>query len=314
MPSLEIANLHHRYGDRESLRGLSFSVPEGDLFALLGPNGGGKSTLFRIISTLLRPTAGTVEIFGVDALRDPASARKLMGVVFQSPAVDPLLTVAENLRLHGYLYGLNGRALARAIDAALERFGLAERAADRVGTLSGGLRRRVELAKALLPEPRLLLLDEPSAGLDPLARRELLDELVRLRDDAGTTVVLTTHIMEEAALCDRVGILHEGQLVAIGSPASLIATIGGEVIAIVPTGDPPTLADGIHNRFGLDVTIVEDRLRIERPHAHEFVATLVEAFPGAIATISVGRPTLDDVFAHHAGMGLASAEEAATRS
>lgn len=308
MPSLEIANLHHRYGDRESLRGVSFSVPEGDLFALLGPNGGGKSTLFRILSTLLRPTAGAVDIFGIDALDNPAGARRLMGVVFQSPAVDPLLSVLENLRLHGYLYGLRGPSLGRGIERALERFGLTDRTHDRVGTLSGGLRRRVELAKALLPEPRLLLLDEPSTGLDPLARRELLDELVRLRDDAGTTVVLTTHLMEEAAIFDRVGILHEGRLVAIGSPASLIATIGGEIISIDPAGDAAALASGIQARFDLPATIVDGRIRLERPRAHEFVPTLVEAFPGAIATISVGRPTLDDVFAHHAGTTLGVAD------
>lgn len=314
MSSLEIANLRHRYGDRESLRGVSFSVPESDLFALLGPNGGGKSTLFRIISTLLCPTAGSVEIFGVNALRDPAGARRLMGVVFQSPAVDPMLTVLENLRLHGYLYGLGGPRLARGMERALERFGLTARAHDRVSTLSGGLRRRVELAKALLPEPRLLLLDEPSTGLDPLARRELLDELVRLRDDAGTTVVLTTHLMEEASICDRVGILHEGQLVAIGTPASLIATIGGEVIAIDPLGDAVTLAGGIQARFGVATSLIDGRIRIERPRAHEFVPTLVEAFPGAIATISVGRPTLDDVFTHHAGRRLDADERVTTPS
>lgn len=306
MSSLEIATLHHRYGDRESLRGVSFSVQAGDLFALLGPNGGGKSTLFRIISTLMRPTSGSVEIFGVDALARPADARKLMGVVFQSPAVDPLLTVVENLRMHGYLYGLSGAQLSRGIERSLERFSLSDRAGDRVGTLSGGLRRRVELAKAILPEPRLLLLDEPSTGLDPLARRELLDELVRLREDAGTTVVLTTHLMEEAAICDRVGILHEGQLVAIGAPAALIATIGGEVITIDAIGDPVVLAGGIRGRFGVSTSIVDGRIRIERPRAHEFVPALVEAFPGAIATIAVGRPTLEDVFAHHAGKGLSA--------
>jgi len=207
------------------LRGLSFSVASGDLFALLGPNGGGKTTLFRIISTLIAPTSGSVEVFGIDVATQPAEARKKLGVVFQSAAVDPWLTVLENLRHHGYLYGLSGASLARGIERALERFGLTPRAGDRVGTLSGGLRRRVELAKALLPEPPLLVLDEPSSGLDPTARRELLQELRRLRDDAGTTIVLTTHLIEEASASDRVGILHEGQLVAIGAPADLVANV-----------------------------------------------------------------------------------------
>ncbi len=304
MTALSIAGLRHRYGDRESLQGVSFSVEAADLFALLGPNGGGKTTLFRIVSTLIKPTAGSVEVFGVDAVRRPAEARRTMGVVFQSPAIDPWLTVLENLRHHGYLYGLAGTRLGRAIERALERFDLTPRANDRAATLSGGLRRRLELAKALLPEPRLLVLDEPSTGLDPSARRDLLGELSRLRDDAGTTVVLTTHLMEEAAACDRVGILHEGQLVAIGSPTALVETIGGEVITIVAANDPQELRSAILARFGLDATIVDDRLRLERRRAHEFVPTLVEAFPGEIVSISVGKPTLDDVFFHYTGSSL----------
>jgi ABC-2 type transport system ATP-binding protein len=306
--ALSIAGLKHRYGDRESLRGVSFTVEAGDVFALLGPNGGGKTTLFRIVSTLIKPTAGSVEIFGIDAVTHPADARRTMGVVFQSPAIDPWLTVLENLRHHGYLYGLTGAKLGRAIERALERFGLTPRAHDRAATLSGGLRRRLELAKALLPEPRLLVLDEPSTGLDPSARRDLLRELARLRDDAGTTVVLTTHLMEEAAACDRVGILHEGRLVAIGSPAALVETIGGEVITIVPTNDPQDLGTAILTRFGLETTVVDTRLRLERRRAHEFVPTLIEAFPGEITSISVGKPTLDDAFVHHTGRSIADSD------
>lgn len=304
MTALSIAGLKHRYGDRESLQGVSFSVGTGDLFALLGPNGGGKTTLFRIVSTLLKPTAGSVEVFGIDAVNRPAEARRTMGVVFQSPAIDPWLTVLENLRHHGYLYGLSGSRLGRGIERALERFDLTPRAHDRASALSGGLRRRLELAKALLPEPRLLVLDEPSTGLDPTARRDLIRELVRLRDDAGTTVVLTTHLMDEAAACDRVGILHEGRLVGIGSPSALMDTIGGEVITIVATSDAPRLRDAIVARFGVEPTIVDDRIRLERRRAHEFVPTLVEAFPGEIASIAVGRPTLEDVYTHHTGSRL----------
>lgn len=308
MTALSIAGLTHRYGDRASLQGVSFSVEAGDLFALLGPNGGGKTTLFRIVSTLIKPTGGSVEVFGVDAVNHPSKARRAMGVVFQSAAVDPWLTVLENLRHHGYLYGLSGSTLGRAMERALERFGLTPRAHERVATLSGGLRRRLELAKALLPEPRLLVLDEPSTGLDPSARRELLGELGRLRDDAGTTVVLTTHLMEEAAACDRVGILHEGRLVAIGSPASLVDTIGGDVVTIAATNDVHGLQSAILARFGAEGSVVDERLRIERRRAHEFVPTLVEAFPGEIASIAVGKPTLDDAFVHHTGRRIADGE------
>ncbi len=253
---------------------------------------------------MLAPSSGTVEVFGIDVVRRPSQARRKMGVVFQSPAVDPFLTVLENLRHHGYLYGLSGAALARGIERALERFGLSPRAAERVGTLSGGWRRRVELAKALLPEPPLLVLDEPSSGLDPLARRELLQELTRLRDDAGTTIVLTTHMMEEAAVSDRVGILHEGRLVAIGAPTDLVDAIGGDILTIEAIGDPAALQRQLREKFGIEATIVGAEVRIERRRAHEFVPALVEALPGAIAKVSVGRPTLEDVFMHNTGARL----------
>ena len=304
MTALEVTDLRHRYGDRESLCGVSFSVAAGDVFALLGPNGGGKTTLFRIISTLLLPTSGTVEVFGLDIVKRPSDVRRKLGVVFQSPAVDPWLTVVENLRHHGYLYGLARPDLDRGIERALERFGLTPRASDRVSTLSGGLRRRVELAKALLPAPQVLVLDEPSNGLDPTARRDLLQELMRLREDAGTTVVLTTHIMEEAAVADRVGILHEGRLAAIGTPAALTDAIGGDILTIDPVGDASTLSSMLNDQFGLTAQIVGRQLRVERRRAHEFVPTLIEGLPGQIATVSVGRPTLDDVFMHHTGTRL----------
>ena len=304
MTALEVTDLRHRYGDRESLRGVGFSVAAGDLFALLGPNGGGKSTLFRIISTLMAPSSGTVEMFGIDVVSRPAEARRRMGVVFQSPAVDPWLTVIENLRHHGYLYAMSGPALLRGIERALERFGLTPRANDRVGTLSGGLRRRVELAKALLPEPPLLVLDEPTSGLDPTARRELLQELRRLKEDAGTTVVLTTHMMEEAAVSDRVGILHEGQLAAIGTPTDLVDAIGGDILTIQAIGNPANLRELLRARLGVEATIVGAELRIERKRAHEFVPALIEALPGQVARVSVGRPTLDDVFMHTTGARL----------
>ena len=304
MTALEVTDLRHRYGDRESLSGVGFSVAAGDVFALLGPNGGGKTTLFRIISTLLRPTSGTVEVFGLDIVKRPADVRRKLGVVFQSAAVDPWLTVVENLRHHGYLFGLSGSALDRGIERALERFGLTPRASDRVSILSGGLRRRVELAKALLPAPQLLVLDEPSSGLDPTARRELLQELMRLREDEGTTVVLTTHIMEEAAVADRVGILHEGRLAAIGTPTDLTDALGGDILTIDPIGDASTLASMLHDHFGIKAQIVGRQVRVERRRAHEFVPTLIEGLPGQIATVSVGRPTLDDVFMHHTGTRL----------
>jgi ABC-2 type transport system ATP-binding protein len=223
-----------------------------------------------------------------------------MGVVFQSPALDNRLTVAENLKTHGHLYGLSGKRLATRIADVLALVALADRAEDFVGTLSGGLQRRVEIAKALLPEPKLLVLDEPSAGLDPGARRELWDHLDNLRHTLGTTVMLTTHLMDEAEKSDRVAILHEGHLVALGFPDDLVSEIGGDVIMIT-SNTPSVLADDIRRRFQQDVAVVDGRVRIERTNGHAFVSELIEAFPGQVDGIAVGKPTLEDVFLHHTG-------------
>ena len=220
--------------------------------------------------------------------------------MFQSPALDRRLTVHENLRCHGHLYGIRGRVLDERITEALALVTLDDRADDLVQTLSGGLQRRVELAKALLPDPRLLVLDEPSTGLDPGARREIWDHLVRLRQERGTTVVLTTHLMDEAARADRVAVLHEGVLVALGAPEELVAAIGGNVI-LITSPDLETLARGIRERFDETVEVLNGHLRIERSRGHAFIADLVEAFPGQIDAVTYGKPTLEDVFLHHTG-------------
>ena len=303
LPALDVSTLTHRYGDRDALRGLSFSVPAGEIFGLLGPNGGGKTTLFRIVSTLMRPTSGQVLVFGDDVARRPDLVRRRLGVVFQSPALDVRLTVEENLTHQGHLYGLRGRPLAARLAGALERVGLGARARDLVGTLSGGLQRRTELAKALLHQPELLVLDEPTTGLDPGARRDVWRHLAALRERDGTTIVLTTHLMDEAARCDRVGIIHEGRLVAIGAPHALTAALGSDVITIA-TGDPAGLAARIGQRFGVRADVIDEDVRIERDRAHEFVPELVEAFPGEIEAVTFGKPTLEDVFMHHTGRRL----------
>ena len=303
--ALEISNLSHWYGSRAALRAVSFTVSTGEIFGLLGPNGGGKTTLFKIISTLITPGDGSVWVFGQNVVSEPERVRREIGVVFQSPALDLRLRVDENLRHHGRLYGLRGRRLAERIDAVLALVKLDERATELVGTLSGGLRRRTELAKALLPAPRLLILDEPSTGLDPGARHDLWEHLDQLRRQDNTTIVVTTHLMDEAARCDRVGVLHQGCLAAIGSPPALTAAIGADVI-LISTADRNGLAARIRDRFGERVEILADRLRIERQRAHEFITDLVEAFPGEIDAVSFGKPTLEDVFMHHTGQRLDS--------
>src|SRR5262249_4579278 len=295
-----VDGLRHTYGERVALDDVSFTVPRAEVFGLLGPNGGGKTTLFKILSTLLKPTAGRAFVFG-DALGTAADAvRRHLGVVFQHPSLDHKLRVAENLGCHGQLYGLHGNSLRGRIRTVLARVGLTERAGDRVETLSGGLQRRAELAKALLHEPPLLLLDEPSTGLDPGARRDFMQYLRELRNQDGVTVVLTTHYMEEAERCDRIAILHHGKLVRVGSPAELKSAVGGDVV-VMQAAEPEVLRVKLRQRFGCDASVVDGTVRVERPRGHEFVRDVVEAFPGELSLVTYGKPTLEDVFVHLTG-------------
>jgi len=298
--AIEITGLSHSYDSRPALRDVSFSVAPGEIFGLLGPNGGGKTTLFRILTTLLEPTAGQARVFGRDVVREPLAVRQRIGVVFQAPSLDRKLTVAENLRHQGHLYGLRGRELQKRTADMLARLGLEERSAERVETLSGGLRRRVELAKGLLHSPELLLLDEPSSGLDAGARRDLRVYWRHLRDTDGVTVFLTTHLLDEAEACDRLAILDRGRLVALGSPEALKKKIGGDVL-LLEAREPEELCRAIQARFGGAPVVLGGRVRLERPAAHKFVTELVEAFPGQIDAVTVAKPTLEDVFIRETG-------------
>jgi ABC-2 type transport system ATP-binding protein len=294
-PVLAVEALTHRYGARMALNNVSFQVPRAEIFGLLGPNGGGKTTLFRILSTLVAPSEGTVHMFGRDVVREQSEIRRRIGVVFQSPSLDRKLTVQENLRHQGHLYNLRGQELQKRMDELLARFGMADRKGDIVETLSGGQRRRVELAKGLLHKPQVLLLDEPSTGLDPRVRRELSDYLERLRTEDQMTILLTTHLMEEADRCDRLAILDRGQLVALSTPRELKERIGGDVIS-VEARQPQPLAEQISKRFGIEARVLNGSVRFERMNGHRFITELVEAFPGQIDAISIHKPTLEDVF------------------
>lgn len=298
---ISVQNLVHRYESRTALNGLSFDVGAAELFGLLGPNGSGKTTLFRILSTLMLPTAGRAVVMGCDAAQDPASLRRLIGVVFQEQSVDPKLTAYENLWHQGHLYGLSGATLKKRAQEILARVGLADRAKERVETFSGGMQRRIELAKGLLHRPGVLLLDEPTTGLDPGARRDLWQYLQMLRDEEHVSVLVTTHLMEEAERCDRLAILNEGNLVALGTPAELKAEIGGDVILLDAAHDAGLLAEHIRARFHVETTMLGNQVRIEREAGHRFVPDLVEAFPGEIQAISVSKPSLEDVFIHRTG-------------
>ncbi len=298
---ISVQNLVHKYENRTALDGVSFDVRAAELFGLLGPNGSGKTTLFRILSTLMIPSGGRAIILGCDAAREPSKLRRQIGVVFQAQSIDPKLTAYENLWHQGHLYGLSGRALKRRVEEILTRVGLADRAKERVETFSGGMQRRIELAKGLLHHPGVLLLDEPTTGLDPGARRDLWQYLQILRDEEHVSVLVTTHLMEEAERCDRLAIMNEGNLVALGTPSELKSEIGGDVILLDAAHDAGSLAQEIRNRFHVDTTVLGSQVRIEREGGHRFVPDLVEAFPGEIQAISVSKPALEDVFIHRTG-------------
>jgi ABC-2 type transport system ATP-binding protein len=299
-PAIAVRDVTYRYGSRTAVDDLSLGIAGGEIFAFLGPNGSGKTTLFRLLSTLIPLQAGAIEILGHDVSRDPVAARRHMGVVFQAASLDKKLTVAENMRYQGRLYGLGSAELRDRIAELLGAVGLSDRAGDLVETLSGGMRRRAELAKSMLHRPRLLLLDEPSTGLDPGARIDLWRYLTQLRERDGVTIVLTTHLLDEADRADRIAIMHQGKLAALGEPLALRAEIGGDAITI-QTERPEQLAHDITNRFNVPAKALDGALRLELPNGHEWIPRLVDAFPQAIQVITLGKPTLEDVFIARTG-------------
>jgi ABC-2 type transport system ATP-binding protein len=300
---VELDRLSHNYGDRLALDNLTFAVQPAEIFGLLGPNGSGKTTLFRILSTLMVPTGGEARIQGFDVARQANQVRQQTGIVFQARSLDLKLTVAENLMHQGHLYGLRGQVLKSRSAEVLRRVGLSDRAKDYVETLSGGMQRRVELAKGLIHSPALLLLDEPSTGLDPGARRDMWQYLRTLRDQEGVSILVTTHLMEEAEHCDRLAILNQGTLVGLGSPAQLKSAIGGDVVLFDTASEEAArgLALRIGARFAVQPNVLGKTIRLERPEGHRMVTAVVEAFPGEIDGISVARPSLEDVFIQRTG-------------
>ena len=292
---IQVQNLTHRYGDRVALSNVSFEVSKGEIFGLLGPNGGGKSTLFRILSTMMVPTEGRAIIAGHDVERDPAAVRRQVGVVFQTQSLDKALTVEENLRAQGHLHGLSGATLRDRMEAAMERWVSRTAATTWSKRSPAACKRRVEIAKALLHRPQGAAdgrsLHRPRPGRAPrslAARREL-------REQEGVTILLTTHILEEADRCDRLVLLHQGNIVAQGSPGELRSRIGGDVV-VLETGDSRGAGrDASQQRFGLEPSVMDGQVRVEIANGHRFITEVVEAFPGAIESVGLHKPTLEDV-------------------
>ena len=304
MPSIAIANVTHHYGDRRALNAVTIDIAAAEVFGLLGPNGGGKSTLLRLLSTLLPLQQGSISLAGHDVAREPDAVRRAIGVTFQSPSLDIKLTVQENLKYQGHLYGLQGRALRDRMAQVMSQLKIQDRAGDIVQTLSGGLKRRVEIAKSLLHAPQVLLLDEPSTGLDPGARHDLWQFLTTLRSETGVTVLVTTHLMEEADRCDRLGLLDQGDLIALGTPDELRSSVGGDSITIDPV-NMTELQQQLQDTLHLQARPLGNQLRIENVSGPEVVERLARELPGTFRSLTLGKPTLDDAFIHLTGRRLA---------
>ncbi|HRK31854.1 MAG TPA: ABC transporter ATP-binding protein [Tepidisphaeraceae bacterium] len=303
-PAIVVRSLRHCYGGHVAIENLDLSINPGEIFGILGPNGSGKSTLFRILSTLIPPQQGDVAYFGTPlSVANLTNIRSQLGVVFQAPALDKTLTGFENLLHQGHLYGLRGTDLRTRIDQNLTAVGMIEHARRRSDRLSGGQRRRIELAKALLHNPTLLILDEPSTGLDPAARIEFWNVLQSLRDQ-GTTILLTTHLMEEAEACTRVAIFDAGKCVAVDAPAALRQRIGGQIITLT-ADNLPQLATAVDSTCRASLTaapvIIDDELRIESSDPEQLLRQLIALAGPGLKRISLSQPTMQDVFLHLTG-------------
>jgi ABC-2 type transport system ATP-binding protein len=303
-PRLRVHDLRRRFGARAALDGVSFDVYPGEIVGLLGPNGAGKTTAFRVLSGLIPADGGGIERDGVTASPSDRDYRARLGVVFQEPSIDLKLTGRENLALGAALYGLPRARSARRIDEALALMELGARADEAASTYSGGMRRRIEIARVLLHDPDLLLLDEPGRGVDPEALRRIWDQLGRLRTERQVSIVVTTHQPEEAERCDRIVILDAGRVCASGTPDDLRARVAGDVLS-VKADAPEEVAAIISQRLGLYTRVGDGEVVIEAPLGHEIVPRIAELFaPGRLRSIATARPTLADVFSKLTGKGL----------
>jgi ABC-2 type transport system ATP-binding protein len=300
---IEVRDLRKRFGPVEAVRGVTFSVAPGEVFGFLGPNGAGKTTTINILATLLAPSAGTAVLAGYDVVRQPLEVRRAIGIVFQDPSLDNRLTAELNLRFHAMLYGVPGRAARARIDRVLEMVGLADRRRSSVATFSGGMKRRLEIARALLHTPRVLFLDEPTIGLDLQTRRRIWEHVLELRRQEGVTIFMTTHYIEESEHCDRIAIIDHGEIIALDAPEALRRRVGGDVIT-VRSPDPARLLAAVQARFGGGGRVIDGAVVLERQGGAEFVPRLAAAFPGLVAAVSVERPTLDDVFLQMTGRAI----------
>src|SRR5918994_51729 len=307
VPAGEGGGLEKRYGDVEAVRGVDFTVRPGETFGFLGPNGAGKSTTINILCTLARPTAGAARVAGHDVGTERDAVRRSIGLVFQDPTLDADLTAEENLRFHGELYGVPKADLDERIDDMLGMVGLSERRSSVVNTFSGGMRRRLEIARGLLHSPRVLFLDEPTIGLDPQSRASVWEYVRALREREDITVFVTTHYMDEAENCDRIAIMDSGRIVAMGTPEALKAGVGKDRVQITTADDEAAIA-ALRSRYGIEAGMHSGEVTFAVADGERFVPRLFAELGVSIRSVSVASPSLDDVFLAHTGTTIRDAE------
>jgi len=309
--AITVAGLTKSYGDIEAVRGIDFEVPVGETFGFLGPNGAGKSTTIKMLCTLARPTSGTARVAGHDVTTQRDLVRRSIGLVFQDTTLDNYLTGAQNLRFHASLYGVPAGAVNQRMQQVLEMVGLWERRDSVVMTYSGGMKRRLEIARGLLHAPRVLFLDEPTVGLDPQTRASIWEYINELKRREDITIFLTTHYMDEAEHCDRIAIIDHGQIVAIDTPEALKASVGKDRVQIQTADDQAAIAE-LGREFGIEAAMHEGAVTFSVASGEQFVPRLFAGLHTAIKSVSVSRPTLDDVFMSYTGKTIRDAEASGT--
>ena len=294
-PAIEVQGLAKRYGETEAVRGIDFSVGAGEIFGFLGPNGAGKTTTIKILCTLLQASSGTARLAGIDVSVSPGEVRRKIGVIFQDPALDDRLTAFENLMLHAIAYRVPRAERVARIDEALQFVDLHDRRSDLTRTFSGGMKRRLEIARGLVHRPDILFLDEPTTGLDPQTRARTWEVLRGLRQTYGTTLFLTTHYMDEAENCDRIAVIDHGKIVALDTPAALKHGVGKDMVS-ARSAEPETLARLLRDKYGIESVPAEGGLTFLVAEGDAFIVELLTKDRPPLQGISVRRPTLDDVF------------------
>jgi ABC-2 type transport system ATP-binding protein len=308
--AVSVSGLTKRFGALTAVDGVDFEVHTGEIFGFLGPNGAGKSTTISMLCTLLEPSAGSATVAGFDVVRQRSQVRRNIGLVFQDPTLDEYLTADENLRFHAELYGVPRAETGPRIDQVLQMVDLSDRRAGLVRTFSGGMRRRLEIARGLLHSPRVLFLDEPTVGLDPQTRASIWTYVQELRRREQITIFLTTHYMDEAEYADRIAIMDAGRIVALDTPDALKARVGKDRIQVRTADDDAAIA-ALKQRFDLDATTSEGEVTFFVENGEEFVPRLFAQLGVVITAVSVARPTLDDVFMAFTGRTIRDAEATA---